>query len=67
MRYEQQKGFELFPSMGDCEEEWNKCIITIDERPGIKTAAEKRIRRNSSILAWLSASVYLQNYVLYIA
>ena len=51
MRYEQQKGFELFPSMGDCEEEWNKCIITIDERPGIKTAAEKKNQKEQQYIS----------------
>ena len=28
----QQKCFELFPSTGDSEDEWNRCVITIDEK-----------------------------------
>lgn len=27
-----QKCFELFPSTGDCKEEWEKCVIAIDEK-----------------------------------
>ena len=43
MEYVQQKCFELFPSTGDSEEEWNKCIITIDEKArGLKRQLKKK-------------------------
>lgn len=32
MAFVQQKCFELFPSTGNCKEEWEKCIVAIDEK-----------------------------------
>ena len=43
MEFVQQQCFELFPSTGDSEEEWNRCIITIDEKArGLKRQLKKK-------------------------
>jgi len=32
IEYVKQKCFETFPSTGDIKDEWEKCIISIDEK-----------------------------------